>query len=375
VQSVLALVIAAAATLGFVAFAGGAVLWARAYALGLPPDLIVSIIPRTELVATGASSLTGFVLLGILAVGFVYILDPHGLASRGTRIGLVALVAVEVAVAVYYVQPSRDEWVWMALLTIAALGGILWVAEHFSHKTRVSGGRGASAGVAQEVTGAGEALTLGVIAVALLLTWLIFHILWLVVAVGVAFALYVVTVAVARGTGSSFGPTGAAVFASAVIYGAAMSGLHYTASRQVQPIAALRNGEAAPVCGVFVAEAGDRLYMARLDRDRKHGGSAGDVFWLDRKAVDGWALANLQGRSDADAALSTLSARLLEDRRTQITHTHTEVRHEKQAGEKTAVLHSGRRTIALAPAADPHAPPCSIYADRAAGGTAGAKTR
>jgi hypothetical protein len=75
-QALAATLLGAVASLTFVAFVGATVLWARAYALGLPTDMVVSVVPKSQLIATGASTLGGFAVLGLLAAGVLYIIDP-----------------------------------------------------------------------------------------------------------------------------------------------------------------------------------------------------------------------------------------------------------------------------------------------------------
>ncbi|MEA2299616.1 MAG: hypothetical protein QOE44_151, partial [Solirubrobacteraceae bacterium] len=57
--------------LGFVTFFGGAILWLRAKAAGLPANEAVAVVPKGVLVATGASFLVPAVLLALLAVGVI----------------------------------------------------------------------------------------------------------------------------------------------------------------------------------------------------------------------------------------------------------------------------------------------------------------
>jgi hypothetical protein len=54
--------------LGFVTFAGGVVLWSRFKGMGLPVDHTLGLVPKSELVATGAGFLAPAVLLSLLIV-------------------------------------------------------------------------------------------------------------------------------------------------------------------------------------------------------------------------------------------------------------------------------------------------------------------
>jgi len=128
-QALAATLLGAVASLTFVAFVGAAVLWAHAYALGLPTDAVVSVVPKSELVATGASTLAVFAVLGLLAAGVLYILDPSGVPSLQTRIGLAVLVAVELGISVYYADLTTREYIACAIAFALILASIvdLWV--------------------------------------------------------------------------------------------------------------------------------------------------------------------------------------------------------------------------------------------------------
>ena len=128
VQSVLVTLIGAAASLGFVAFIGGAVLWARFYALGLPPDQGVAVMPRTELVSTGAAALAGFGLAGALGVAGAYLLDRNGSASRPTRFGLLLLTAAALWLIVHYAPDHRGIGYFVAAVVLATSVAIAFLA-------------------------------------------------------------------------------------------------------------------------------------------------------------------------------------------------------------------------------------------------------
>lgn len=73
--------------LGFVTFAGGVVLWTRFKGMGLPADHALGLVPKSELVATGAEFLAPAVLLSLLIVVIaVLISNAVGeLAMRASR--------------------------------------------------------------------------------------------------------------------------------------------------------------------------------------------------------------------------------------------------------------------------------------------------
>jgi len=58
---------------GFVAFMGGAILWARFDELELPPEQAVAAVPQTELIVIGAGFLSRALLIALFAVAFLYL--------------------------------------------------------------------------------------------------------------------------------------------------------------------------------------------------------------------------------------------------------------------------------------------------------------
>lgn len=115
------------AVVGFVAAAGGAIVWTRFEAAELPADQALAAMPRGELVATGAVALAAFGVLGMVAVAGVYLID-HGRSgpirrTPGLSRGLLALVAVEAAVVTGLVAADKDAgWLrWGVCLEIIAL--------------------------------------------------------------------------------------------------------------------------------------------------------------------------------------------------------------------------------------------------------------
>jgi hypothetical protein len=77
-------VVSGLGVLGFVTFAGGVVLWIRFTQMGLPADHVLGLVPRSELVATGAEFLLRAVLLSTLFVLIAVFLSlvPEDLANK-----------------------------------------------------------------------------------------------------------------------------------------------------------------------------------------------------------------------------------------------------------------------------------------------------
>jgi hypothetical protein len=106
---VLGALIAAIASISFVALTGAIVLWTRFWSAGLPADQAVAVVPRQELVATGAVVLVAFFVIGLASVAIAYLLDRRGLATLPTRWGLLVLAALGVLGAIAVADPAEGN--------------------------------------------------------------------------------------------------------------------------------------------------------------------------------------------------------------------------------------------------------------------------
>jgi outer membrane protein OmpA-like peptidoglycan-associated protein len=114
-------------SVGFVAFAGKAVLWARFSALDVPADQVVKAVPQDEAVAVGASILLLFGLAGLLAAVGVYLVDRSGRATPGMSRGLLAILAVEALVAIWFEgDKSVESRVIASEVALLAIAVIFW---------------------------------------------------------------------------------------------------------------------------------------------------------------------------------------------------------------------------------------------------------
>lgn len=364
VQSVLVTVIGAAASLGFVAFIGGAVLWARFYALGLPPDQGVAVMPRTELVSTGAAALAGFGLAGALGVAGAYLLDRNGSVSRPTRFGLLLLTAAALWLIVHYAPHHQAIGYFVGAVVLATSVAIPFLAAQPPPEAPEADDPvpGVEPPPPVSLTRAGTAAQITIFALGALAFWLIFATPWIVASFGLAIGLYLAVMSIARSSGTRFAPYAVALFLAIVIFGGGLSALRSLELHQVQPIAAVRAGEADAVCGLFVTETSDRLYLGRLDIDRARPGpevrgNTGHIFWLDKHEVTGWTLGALQNTGDAELALAVLRRRVLDERRRRVVVRDTTTR----TGDKPPV-HTVTTTV-TAPSTAPAARPatCSVY--------------
>jgi hypothetical protein len=101
----------------FAGAVGSAILWLRFWSSHLPADQSLDAVSRSELVATGSQALGIFVALGLIAMGFAWLLDGKGQWVRSTRRGLIAIGLVELLIAVLIGDFRRDQ----ALLVFGGL--------------------------------------------------------------------------------------------------------------------------------------------------------------------------------------------------------------------------------------------------------------
>lgn len=117
-KQLIGVLLTAGSLIGFVAFSGAVIVWTRFEAIEVPPEQAVKAVPRSELIATGSSLLLLFGLFGVLAVVGAYLVDRAGRATPGMVRALLALVAVEGAVAV---SLATGVHLWQRALAVALL--------------------------------------------------------------------------------------------------------------------------------------------------------------------------------------------------------------------------------------------------------------
>lgn len=139
----LPVVVSAVVSVGFVAFAGKAILWTRFEALQVPGDQVVKAVPQSEAVATGASLLLIFGALGVLAAISVYLIDRPGRATALMSRSILAIVGVEIAVAIWSTHgdplTSRIAATEVVALAIATAVWVTFVAG-LTHVRKIPGG-------------------------------------------------------------------------------------------------------------------------------------------------------------------------------------------------------------------------------------------
>lgn len=138
---------------------------------------------------------------------------------------------------------------------------------------------------------------------------------WLLAVVAVVASLGAVNFMIARIT-PRFAWYGLAVFASVVLFGATLSIVDTIRSPKVQPMALLRTSDDRPICGAYVTETDDRVYVARVVPDAKGDGTQsklGRVFWVDLDDVETVSVGPLQKVKEARARLKALADEIVAD--------------------------------------------------------------
>lgn len=104
---------------------------------------------------------------------------------------------------------------------------------------------------------------------------------WFALVFVVVVGLTTMNVFVARAT-EKFAWYGIAMFFSVLVFGATMTIAKTLDQPKAQPIALVRKGEPVGICGVFVAQTTERVYVGR----RASEGRPGVIFWVPRSDVD-----------------------------------------------------------------------------------------
>lgn len=328
---------------GFVAVLGGAIMWVRFYAARLPADQAVAVVPNDELVTFGAVTLVTFFVLGGLAVLASYLLDPDAGPGPATRRFLIGLVGIEMAYAIAITPFGENEkrFVLLGLLLVIGIA-IERALDRLDHVALTSN----PAAQCRDSRQRGPFLTklalYLLVGVAIVVAGFIAEPeLWLGAVLLVAAVLGRAVMRVARLSGDRFGWYAVALFISVVLFGAALNVLRTIDLPQVQPAAVLRKSDAEGVCGFYVTETSERIYLARTDLPktdaRRPKLTGGRIFWVPRKDVTDFALGALQSVRDAAPRAAALRRELLLGRQPQVVSVETtedDQTSDKQ-GEKT----------------------------------------
>ena len=120
--------ITAGSLVGFVAFAGGVIVWTRFSAANVPADQAVNVIPRDELVSTGASPLLLFGFFAAMALIAVFLIDRGGRATPGMSRGLLLILMAEGVAVILAVEQGLplERRIAAAEVFVLLVGVALW---------------------------------------------------------------------------------------------------------------------------------------------------------------------------------------------------------------------------------------------------------
>jgi hypothetical protein len=105
---------------------------------------------------------------------------------------------------------------------------------------------------------------------------------WIAILLAVAAALAVTNLFIAHGT-EKFLWYGVSVFFSVVVFGSVLQIAQTIHRPEIQPVALLRKGNDTGLCGVFVTQTSDRVYIGRLPYPSYRPGL---IFWVPTSEVD-----------------------------------------------------------------------------------------
>ncbi|MEA2275329.1 MAG: hypothetical protein QOC78_289 [Solirubrobacteraceae bacterium] len=341
-------------TAGFVtlvAGTGGAVLFAQFRAAGIPVDQALAVVSKPDLVAAGAVVLGLFVVLGVIAVAGVYAIDGGGWATTNMRVGLSALVTVELIVVAIWV----GEGTWDRLIGIVfcvVLLGVALLAHEKQWLVKPLPSGASPTVTVQRLKPKGVVLA----AVAGLATAGLFQALyqdntpgveWAAsVAVLVSSALAAICFGVASSSGHRYWPYALCVFFSVVVFGAVFTTWRLAEQPKMNPVALLRTngGQVSGVIGLLVTRRDDRYWLAAATLKCRNGKAQnngqpqrGRLFSIPRTQVVDDEIGGLIGLDMADNQARALLRELI----------------RRQPGQVPAALRQAKYADALPPAVSP----------------------
>lgn len=127
-RQLIPVLLTAGSLIGFVAFAGGVIVWTRFSAAKVPADQAVNAVPRDELVAIGSALLLLFGFFGVLALATAFLIDRGGRATPGMARGLLCIFLLEGAVTILIADGISTERRIAAIELLALSTGLAgWV--------------------------------------------------------------------------------------------------------------------------------------------------------------------------------------------------------------------------------------------------------
>ncbi len=293
---------------GFVAALGGSIEWVRFTSAGLPVNQAVGAVVQRELVIVGATALIGFIILGLAAVLAAYLVDSKAEGTSKLGGATILLAVIELTVAVFYTPSSAGDRI-VFLLGMVAVAGAGLIA-----LSPVIDSIGESV---KKLSISRKTLTsaaIGLIMLALLVWMFITATKWLLLMLLVVVVLNAAVFGIARAS-SHFLWYGVAVFLSVPTFGALLSGIRTYRFPHVQPVALIRKSSDQAVCGIYIGESSDRLYIGRVQVNSKGKvAGTGRIFWVPASEVDMVKIGASQSVADANGRGPELAKELYEDR-------------------------------------------------------------
>jgi hypothetical protein len=247
---------ASAGIAAFIALVGGALLWLRFDALGLPADRAVTLLPREMLITVGAHALLGPLIAGLIAGIAIWALDDRSEIVLGFAASLATLIAVVT------VWGSVDTW---SLAVGAILGLLVGVGVG---RLSTSNGRGLlprGIGVADRpmvvtlaIVGIGVVTILSRVSSLQVLPWI------LVVVACVGVGLVAIFVSMRRNPERSRRPVLWIVFAVFLFTGTVVAVGRTGAEPKMEPVAVLLKDPEQELAGFYVGESSDQIHIAQL---------------------------------------------------------------------------------------------------------------
>jgi hypothetical protein len=293
--------ISALGVTGVVTVLGAGILYSRFAFAQLPAEQAVGSVGKTELIVFGAQTLIVYVVLGAAAVACLWVLDPKGKAGGRTTAGLLVIAAVEM-IYVIVTTPGLAQWtrIWLAAAIVAVV--LLGVAAI------------ALVAASEGDVGCCCVAPLALMVVGVVVFVLCFHDTRLWVPLAAAVVLGVVLLRIAHITDSKFALFGFFVLISVPIFGAITATVRTRQVPSLNPVAVLRTDDSTAVCGYYVTQSGERVYLARTRLPKegpKPERQSGRLFWVPVKSAEDVSLGPLMRLRDGQGRADDLARELL----------------------------------------------------------------
>jgi hypothetical protein len=144
---------------------------------------------------------------------------------------------------------------------------------------------------------------------------------WLVIMVVVVAVLASAILAVAHVT-SRFAWYGIAVFIAVQLFGATLEAIRIARFPQLQPVALVRKSDDIGICGVYITQTSERIYLGHVEVNKSDRYDAdvgsGRIFWVPRNDVDVVSLGPLMDIHQANARAAAMLDEVYKDRAAEV---------------------------------------------------------